>query len=90
MAQDFATIYRCGGWSLREDMTSSIVIDALRIAWFKRHSSKHSGLMFHSDQGSQYVSKDFRGVLKEYGITGPRVGVATAGILTQCDATHVG
>ena len=25
------------GWSLRDDMTSNIVIDALRMAWFKRH-----------------------------------------------------
>ena len=25
------------GWSLRADMTSSIVIDALRMAWFRRH-----------------------------------------------------
>ena len=24
------------GWSLREDMTRDIVIDALRMAWFKR------------------------------------------------------
>ena len=23
------------GWSLREDMTSNIVIDALRMAWFR-------------------------------------------------------
>jgi transposase InsO family protein len=25
--------------------------------------------MFHSDRGSQYASQDFRGVLKDYGIT---------------------
>ncbi len=25
------------GWSLRQDMTRDIVIDALRMAWFKRH-----------------------------------------------------
>ena len=57
------------GWSLREDMTRDIVIDALRMAWFKRHPSKTGGLMFHSDRGSQYASNDFRDVLKEYGIT---------------------
>jgi transposase InsO family protein len=39
------------GWSLREDMTSNIVIDALRMAWFKRHPDKHAGLLFHSDRG---------------------------------------
>ena len=57
------------GWSLRADMTRDIVIDALRMAWFKRHPSKHAGLIFHSDRGSQYASKDFRDVLAEYGIT---------------------
>ena len=50
-------------------MTREIVIDALRMAWFKRHPSKHAGLMFHSDRGSQYASKDFRDALKGYGIT---------------------
>jgi putative transposase len=38
------------GWSLREDMTRDIVIDALRMAWFKRHPSKFAGLIFHSDR----------------------------------------
>ena len=56
------------GWSLRHDMTRDIVIDALRMAWFKRHPGKQAGLMFHSDRGSQYASKDFREVLKDYGI----------------------
>jgi putative transposase len=41
------------GWSMREDMTRDIVIDALRMAWFKRHPSKQAGLIFHSDRGSQ-------------------------------------
>ncbi|MDY0331857.1 MAG: IS3 family transposase [Thiomonas sp.] len=57
------------GWSLRQDMTRDIVIDALRMAWFKRHPSKQAGLIFHSDRGSQYAAKDFRDVLTEYGIT---------------------
>lgn len=57
------------GWSLRPDMTRSIVIDALRMAWFKRHPDKSGGLIFHSDRGSQYASGEFRAVLAEYGIT---------------------
>jgi len=56
-------------WSLREDITRDIVIDALRMAWFKRRSGKASDLMFHSDRGSQYASSDFQRVLKEHGIT---------------------
>lgn len=57
------------GWSMRADMTRAIVIDALRMAWFKRHPDKQAGLIFHSDRGSQYASEDFRDELKEYGIT---------------------
>ena len=46
------------GWSLRGDMTSNIVIDALRMAWFKRHPDKHTGVLFHSDRGSQLGFKE--------------------------------
>jgi len=34
------------GWSMRADMTRDIVIDALRMAWFKRHPDKQAGLIF--------------------------------------------
>jgi len=50
-------------------MESAIVIDALRMAWFRRHPSKDRGLLFHSDRGSQYASQAFRDVLMERGIT---------------------
>lgn len=56
------------GWSMRQDMHRDIVIDALRMAWFKRQPGKHAGLIFHSDRGSQYASEDFRAMLKDYGI----------------------
>ena len=57
------------GWSLREDMARDIVVDAVRMACLERHPSKDSGLIFHSDRGSQYASEDFRNVLAEYDIT---------------------
>jgi len=57
------------GWSLRRDMTHDIAIDGLRMAWFKRHPSKVSALMFHSDRGRQYASQGLRGLLKDPGIT---------------------
>ena len=57
------------GWSLRENMTRDIVMDALRMAWFRRHPGKQSELIFHSDRGSQYASDDFRRLLKDYDIT---------------------
>ena len=49
-------------------MTRDIVIDALRMAWFKRHPSKQAGLVFLSKSNSQCASKDFRNVPKECGI----------------------
>jgi putative transposase len=57
------------GWSLRDDMGREIVLDALRMAWFKRHPAKHAELIFHSDRGSQYASHDFREALKGHGMT---------------------
>ena len=57
------------GWSMRPDMQRSLVIDALEMAWFARNPGKQSGLIFHSDRGSQYASKEFRDILKEHGIT---------------------
>lgn len=57
------------GWSMSERMTSDLVIDALRMAWFKRRPERSAGLLFHSDRGSQYASFDFRNALRIYGIT---------------------
>jgi transposase InsO family protein len=34
------------------------------MAWFKRNPGKATGLIFHSDRGSQYASEDFSEVLK--------------------------
>ena len=41
------------GWSLGERMTRQLVMDALRMAWFRRCPDKRSGLIFHSNRGSQ-------------------------------------
>jgi putative transposase len=60
---------RIVGWSLGEQITSEIVIDALRMAWFLRCPDRKTGLIFHSDRGSQYASYEFAKVLKECGIT---------------------
>jgi len=57
------------GRSLRGDMSRDIVIDALRMAWFKRHPSKQAGVILDSDRAIQYASNDFRDVLSECGIT---------------------
>jgi transposase InsO family protein len=55
------------GWSLKSRMTTDLVIDALTMAWFRKHPSVN--LMHHSDRGSQYASYAFQNKLKEYGMT---------------------
>ena len=40
-------------WSMQAHMQSSLVTDALKMAWFRRHPAP--GLIFHSDRGSQGV-----------------------------------
>lgn len=45
------------GFSMSNRMTRALVIDALRMAWFRCQPA--SGLIFHSDRGSQYASKDY-------------------------------
>ena len=56
------------GWAMGSRMTQQLVVDALRMAWFRKHPGKHTGLVFHSDRGSQYASLAFRNVLKDYGM----------------------
>ncbi len=57
------------GWSMRPDMQRELVLDALDMAWLGRNPGKRTGLIFHSDRGSQYASDDFTQLLKRHGIT---------------------
>ncbi len=54
------------GWSIKPRMTADIVIDALTMAWFRKHPA--AGLIHHSDRGSQYASEAFQGALARYGM----------------------
>ncbi len=58
------------GWSLGERMTRQLVMDALRMAWFRRCPDKCSGVIFRSDRGSQYCRGDFQNLLKGYSMRG--------------------
>ncbi len=50
------------GWSMSERMTDTLVQDALMAAYWRR---KPGGTVrLHSDQGSQYSSRDFRKLLR--------------------------
>lgn len=55
------------GWTFERHMQSEMVVEALRKAIFSRKPSK--GLLFHSDQGSQYSSEMFRKELNAHNIT---------------------
>jgi transposase InsO family protein len=57
------------GWSMRPDMHRDLVIDALDMAWLGRNPGKLTGLIFHSDRGSQYASEEFAKVLEYCTIT---------------------
>jgi transposase InsO family protein len=58
---------RIVGWSLRPHMRTSLVLDALSRAMASRKVEPWK-LIFHSDRGSQYASRAFRAVLREYRI----------------------
>ena len=51
------------GWSYGVNMTSDLVVSAFEKAKIKRKTTK--GMIFHSDLGSQYTSKEYEKVLLE-------------------------
>jgi putative transposase len=51
------------GWSINNRMTKQLVINALQMAIWRRRPL--TGLIFHSDRGSQYCSHDFQKLLKK-------------------------
>lgn len=57
---------RIVGWDLSERPDAKLVVKALTMAYQLR--GEPSGIMFHSDQGSQYASKLFRQYLWRYRI----------------------
>lgn len=54
------------GWSMNASMTAQLVKDALTMALWRR--GKPSGVLVHSDQGSQYQSSDYRDTIAEHGL----------------------
>ena len=58
------------GWSMDQTMTSRLVVDALEMALARRlEGSSSSGLVAHSDRGSQYASEHYQRRLSEERIT---------------------
>jgi len=54
------------GWATSTRLQRDLVLEALKMAVGRR--TLGSGLMHHSDRGSQYASQDFQSLLKEVGI----------------------
>lgn len=54
------------GWSMSEQMTTDVFLSALEMALGRRGDV--SGLVHHSDRGSQYCSHAFQSALKRHGI----------------------
>ena len=50
---------RVVGWAIADHMRTELVLDALDAALGSRSPSE-SGLLFHSDRGSQYASDAFQ------------------------------
>jgi putative transposase len=53
------------GLSMGERMTKELVIKALESAY--KRFGRPSGVLIHSDRGSQYCSNDYQKLLKKYG-----------------------
>ena len=65
MFQDKVT-KRLVGWAISDSMTADLVIRALQMAL--RRGLLKRGCIVHTDRGSQYVSNDFRSLLKRCGL----------------------
>jgi transposase InsO family protein len=55
---------RVVGWSMADHMRTELVTDALRMAVAARRP--RPGLIFHSDRGTQYTSREFTDLLDEH------------------------
>ena len=54
------------GWALSSSLKTSLVKEALTMAYWQRKPSK--GLIHHSDRGSQYASYEYQDLLNTYGM----------------------
>ena len=64
---------RCLGWSLSRNLDTTTALDALQMALYNRRNDCISGLVHHSDRGSQYLSIRYTERLAEVGAV-PSVG----------------
>jgi putative transposase len=56
------------GWQLAGHMRTTLVLDALRMALWRRGPGADVALVHHSDRGSQYTSIDYTQTLADHGL----------------------
>lgn len=76
----------CLGWQVRPDKTSSLVIDALEMAIWRRGRQAARGAVHHSDHGSQYTSLAFTRRLQSAGLTASMGTVGDALDNAMCES----
>lgn len=54
------------GWAISERMTSTLVVDAMQMALWRRKMPRD--VIAHSDRGSQYCSQDYQNLLTKNGL----------------------
>jgi transposase InsO family protein len=54
------------GWAIDDHMKTSLCLQALQMAYWRKKPA--SGLLHHSDRGSQYASNDYKAQLKNMGM----------------------
>ena len=59
---------KIAGWSFSDSLASNLVEDALKMA-LNRSENRSTSLLFHSDRGVQYTSKNYRNLLSANTIT---------------------
>jgi len=53
------------GWALQPYLTTDLILQALKMACWRRRPP--TGVILHSDRGTQYASSDFQKALAQYG-----------------------
>ena len=59
---------KCIGWQLSRNIDAQLCLDAPGMALNDRQDTNLTGLIHHSDQGSQYASNEYTAMLEAHGI----------------------
>ncbi|MFD4955813.1 IS3 family transposase [Streptomyces sp. NPDC058451] len=86
-----ATVLDCSsrkvvGWSIADHMRADLVADALRMA--ARTRGGLEGAVFHSDHGSQYVSRVFADLCDQLGVTRSMGAIGSSADNAACESFH--